>query len=65
MGAEARGRCAGSRGGNPSREADMRAYEMRRQGRSYEYIAAALGVSAGEASAMVRRVRCGRWGDVA
>lgn len=43
---------------------DLRCWELRARGYSMEYVAAAQGCTAREAEGAVRRVACGRYGDV-
>ena len=43
---------------------DLRCWELRARGYSMEYVAAAQGCTVREAEGAVRRVACGRYGDV-
>lgn len=43
---------------------DLRCWELRARGYSMEYVAAAQGCTVREAEGAVRRVECGRYGDV-
>ena len=46
------------------RELDLRCWRLRRRGYSVAYVARVVGVSAAACEAAVRRVECGRYGDV-
>lgn len=46
------------------REFDLRCWELRRRGYSFDYIAFRERCTPFEAASAVRRVECGRYGDV-
>lgn len=46
------------------RELDIRCWRLWRRGYSWDYVAWQVGVSAAACEAAVRRVECGRYGDV-
>ena len=46
------------------RELDLRCWRLLRRGYSVAYVARVVGVSAAACEAAVRRVECGRYGDV-
>lgn len=43
---------------------DLECWNLRRRGYSLEYIAGRTGATVGEVVSAVRRVECGRYGDV-
>lgn len=46
------------------REFDLRCHELRSRGYSLDYVALRLGATPFEVASAVRRVECGRYGDV-